>query len=154
MYKVTIQTLTGNEKTIFYPGNPDYVLTDPSAFIRGKKSVIVTLVHDGDSLEAEQEFSYSQLVLSTGLMMKDLYVESIYTTTNDASSSKGAMTLTCKAPDGTYVDVRTVVLHDENGELVTASAYLDKTIDVQGVVDYYDGTYQIKVFSTDDITVH
>lgn len=28
MYKVTIQTLTGNEKTIFYPGNPDYVLTD------------------------------------------------------------------------------------------------------------------------------
>ena len=28
MYKLTIQTLTGDEKTIFYPGNPDYTLID------------------------------------------------------------------------------------------------------------------------------
>ena len=42
----------------------------------------------------------------------------------------------------------------EDGELITASAYQGKTIDVQGVVDYYSGTYQIKVFAPEDITVH
>ena len=133
---------------------PDYVVTDPSTFTRGKKAVIVTKSFDGESMEMEEEFSYAQLVLSTGIAMENLHVESIYTTTNDSSSSKGAMTLTCKAPDGAFIDVRTVVLHDANGELITASAYQDKTIDVHGVVDYYSGSYQIKVFSPDDIIVH
>ena len=133
---------------------PDYVVTDPAVFTRGKKAVIVTKTFDGESMEMEEEFAYAELVLSTGVSMENLHVESIYTTTNDSSSSKGAMTLTCKAPDGAFVDIRTVVLHDENGELITASAYQDKSIDVHGVVDYYSGSYQIKVFSPDDITVH
>ena len=37
---------------------------------------------------------------------------------------------------------------------MTAADYRDKTIDVQGVVDFYDGNYQIKVFAPSDITVH
>ena len=131
----------------------EYVTTDPALMMKGKKSVIVTLHSGEDTLEVEKEYPYAQLALGTAVAMQDLLVESIYTTTNDASSSKGAMTLTCKAQDGTYVDVRTVVLYDENGQLVTASAYNGKTIDVQGIVDYYDGSYQIKVFSTGDITV-
>ena len=133
---------------------PDYVLTDPAEFSKGKKSVIVTLKMDEETMEVEREYRYAELALSTGVAFKDLHVDSIYTTTNDSSSSKGAMTLTCKAPDGTLIDVRTVVLHDENGNLMTAADYRDKTIDVQGVVDYYDGNYQIKVFATTDITVH
>ncbi len=133
---------------------PNYVVTDPSLFTRGKKAVIVTKLFDGEAMEVEEEFSYAELVLSTGIEFRDLHVESVYTTTNDSSSSKGAMTLTCKAPDGAFIDVRTVVLHDKNGELITASAYQGKTIDVQGVVDYYSGTYQIKVFAPEDITVH
>ena len=132
----------------------EYVLTDPNEFAKGKKSVIVTFTNGEETLEAEKEFSYAELVMSTAVEMKELHVDSIYTTTNDSSSSKGAMTLTCKAPDGTYVDVRTVVLYDEAGNLVTDAAYNGKTIDVRGIVDYYDGSYQIKVFSTGDITVH
>ena len=31
---------------------------------------------------------------------------------------------------------------------------LYKTIDVNGIVDYFGGDYQIKVFTTEDITVH
>ena len=62
------------------------------------------------------------------------------------------MTLTCKV-DGKTVSVRTTVLLDENGKLITEKAYAGKTIDVRGIIDYYDGTYQIKVFSADKITV-
>ena len=133
---------------------PDYVVTDPAEFTKGKKSVIVTLKMDEETMEVEREYRYAELVLSTGVAFKDLHVDSIYTTTNDASSSKGAMTLTCSAPDGTLIDIRTVVLYDENGNLMTAADYRDKTIDVQGVVDFYDGNYQIKVFAPSDITVH
>ena len=132
----------------------DYVLTDPAEFLNGKKSVIIEKTSEsGDSLEFEKEFDLSELLLSTSVEMKDIKVRSIYTTKNEESSMKGAMTLTCEAPDGTLVPVRTVVLYDENKELVTEDAYAGKTIDVRGIVDFYDGAAQIKVFSVKDITV-
>ena len=64
------------------------------------------------------------------------------------------MTLTCTTADGQTVAVRTAVLVDENGKLITESAYIGRTIDVKGIVDYYDGDYQIKVFSAANIIVH
>ena len=63
------------------------------------------------------------------------------------------MTITCTASDGTTVVVRTAVLRDENGDLITADAYRGKTISVKGIVDYYSGSYQIKVLSASDITI-
>ena len=125
---------------------PAYALTEPATFAKGKVNI--------DSEEGSKEFSYAQMIMGTSISMKDLKVVDIYTTSNDESSSKGAMTLTCQAPDGTMIDVRTTVLKDTNGNVVTADAYLGKTIDVCGLVDYYSGAYQIKVFSTDNITVH
>jgi DNA/RNA endonuclease YhcR with UshA esterase domain len=63
------------------------------------------------------------------------------------------MTLTCEA-DGSTIDVRTIVLRDDNGEVITSDKYLGKTIDVVGIVDYFSGSYQIKVFTPQDITIH
>lgn len=125
---------------------PSYVLTEPATFASGKVTI------EGE--EGSNEFPYAQLVMGTSVAMKDLKVVDIYTTTNEDSSSKGAMTLTCQAPDGSMIDVRTTVLKDANGNTVTADAYMGKTIDFRGIVDYYSGAYQIKVFSTNDITVH
>ena len=85
--------------------------------------------------------------------MQNLLVESVYTTVDEESSSLGAMTLSCTV-DGIPVSVRTAVLYDENNVLITDAAYLGKIISVKGIVDYFDGTYQIKVFSANDITVH
>ena len=110
-----------------------------------------TAVVDGE--EVLREFDYAELLLATSVSMKGLVVESIYTTTNEASSSKGAMTLTCKVGDKT-VDVRTEVLKDAEGNVITAEYFEGKTIDVRGVVDRFDGTYQIKVFTMNDITVN
>ena len=101
---------------------------------------------------------YTQVAVSTSISMKNLYVKDVYTTRN--GNSAGAMTLTCEDADGNEIDIRTEVLKDANGNVVTESAYLYKTIDVMGLIDYFDlnntgnGTYQIKVFVTDDITVH
>jgi DNA/RNA endonuclease YhcR with UshA esterase domain len=63
------------------------------------------------------------------------------------------MTLTCEV-DGVTISVRTIVLTDDNGNVITADAYRGKTIDVKGIVDCFDGEYQIKVMDDNYITVH
>lgn len=135
----------GNIQKLSDGHTPAYVLTDADTFTNGKVSI--------ESEEGSKEFRYAALALSTSIEMKDLKVVSVYTTDNEESSSNGAMTLTCEV-DGKTISVRTVVLRDSGGNLITAEAYQGKVIDVKGIVDYYDGTYQIKVFSANDITIH
>lgn len=112
---------------------------------------------DGDKTitvgEEEKTFKYAELAVSTSISMKNLKVVDTYTTTNPSASDVGAMTLTCEV-DGTRISVRTAVLKDADGNLITESAYAGKTIDVKGIVDHYNGSYQIKVMSAEDITVH
>lgn len=102
---------------------------------------------------AAVEYRSAELMLATSVSIDGLEVEGIYTTTSDSSSQKGAMTLTCKAADGSKISVRTAVLTDESGALITADAYEGKTLNVRGIVDLYDGKYQIKVFTANDITI-
>ena len=96
--------------------------------------------------------SYQELAISTSISMKNLRVRRVYTTTNPDSDDCGAMTLTCDA-DGITISVRTEVLKDENGKIITAEAYEGKLINVQGVVDRYEDTYQIRVYTPQDITI-
>ncbi len=126
-------------------------LTPPARLLEGVMAVEIVLDAEHE-VTAMQTFPYAQLALSTSVSMENLQVVSIYTTSNEDSSSKGAMTLTCVA-DGRYIDVRTAVLRDADGNLITADAYRDKTINVTGIVDYFSDSYQIKVFSPDDITI-
>lgn len=131
-----------------------FVETDPDTFANGKVTVeMITVLEDGTEEKSTKEFDYAYLALNTSVVMKNLEIKSIYTTDNDTSSSNGAMTFTCVV-DGITIKVRTVVLYDENNKLVTAEAYEGKTIDVRGFVDYFNGEYQIKVFSTKDINIH
>ena len=101
--------------------------------------------------EEVKTFDYAALTLNTSLSMKNLKVDSVHTT--DQGSSKGAMTLSCTAEDGTKVELRTIVLYDD-GTLVTADYFLGKTIDVRGFVDCFDGDYQIEIYSVKDVTIH
>ena len=121
-----------------------YVLTKADTFLN---STVEVLVND-----EKQTFDYAELALGTTISMENLKVVDVYTTLNEESSSKGAMTLTCEV-DGLTVSVRTGVLYDANGNLITEDAYMGKTIDVKGIVDYFSGDYQIKVFSANNIIV-
>lgn len=134
----------GNIQKLSEGHEPAYRLTDAATFVDGQVTI--------ESEEGSVTLPYAQMAMSTSIEMKGLKVVDIYTTKNEESASKGAMTLTCKV-DGKTVSVRTTVLLDENGKLITEKAYAGKTIDVRGIIDYYDGTYQIKVFSADKITV-
>ena len=96
--------------------------------------------------EEEQSFPWAQLALGTSVEMQGLTVVDAYT------SQDGAMTLTCEQ-EGITITIRTVPMKDKNGNLITQDAYLGKTIDVKGIVDYFDGAYQIKVFTPENIII-
>lgn len=122
-----------------------FKLTDADTFKNGSLDIVV-----GDE---KKTFSYAALAMSTSVEMQNLVVKRLYTTNNEESSSNGAITITCEV-NGVTLDVRTVVLKDENGATVTEDYFEGKTIDVLGIVDYYEGSYQIKVYSFADIHIH
>lgn len=126
-------------------------VTEPAVFNNTTVDVeVLTSLEDDET--TVKTFDYGHLSLGASISMENIRVSSVYTTSNEDSASKGAMTLTCRQ-FADAIDVRTVVLYDDDGNLITADAYRGKTINVRGIVDYYDGNYQIKVFSADDITV-
>ena len=109
------------------------------------------------TLEGEEstvEYDYTALAVSTSISMNNLKVVKTYTT-----ASNGEMTLTCEV-DGKTISVRTALLKDADGNVITESYFTGATIDVEGIVDYFDlnntgnGTYQIKVYTLGDIVKH
>ena len=136
----------GNIQKLSEGHDPAFPLVEAGKFANGKVTI---KTEDG-----ENTYDFGALALNSSIEMKGLKVVDVYTTNNVESSSNGAMTLTCKAADGTTISIRTEVLVDDNGNLITAAKYQGKTIDVRGIVDYYNGKYQIKVFSAKNITIN
>ena len=135
----------GNVQKISSGHTGAYRLTDPATFVNSE----VTLQLEDKTISVP----YASMVMGTSVEMQNLQVTDIYTTSNEDSSSKGAMTLICQA-NGVAVTVRTAVLLDAAGNLITEDAYRGKVIDVKGIVDYFDGAYQVKGFSANHITIH
>ena len=133
----------GNIQKLSEGHSPAWFPTEPETFL-GQ----VTIQGEDNA----QVFDYAALAMSTSAQMQGLTVKHVYTTSDKDSSSFGAMTLTCEK-NGSTVYVRTIPFY-EDGQLVTGDRFLGKTIDVKGVVDYFDGQYQIKVFTIDNITIH
>lgn len=142
-----------NIQLISQGNSASYIETDADLFLDGTVEVTYTTTDEnGEEIELTKTVSYAEMSYGTTISMKNLEVVSIYTTSNEESSSKGAMTLTCKV-DGRTITVRTTVLRDADDNLITEEEYLGKTINVRGVVDYFDGDYQIKVFVYSDIEI-
>jgi hypothetical protein len=134
----------GNIQKISEGNSPAFAEVSPETFVNGMVDVLVN--------DEAVQLPYARLILATTVEMKGLQVVEVYTTTDENSDSRGAMTLICQA-DGHRISIRTTVFRDENGEIITEDAYLGRTIDVRGIVDYFDGSYQIKVFTPDNITI-
>ena len=110
---------------------------------------------DGEEYDEVVKLTYKEAILGTSVTLANLYVQSISVTSNTDSDNFGAMTLTCIAPDGATVQVRTTVFKDQDNKLVTPETYQGKTITVKGVVEYFStaNSYQIKCHRQDYITV-
>ena len=149
-YDMMNPTAADNIQKISEGNTGSYTLIDADTFLNGE--VTVSYI-DENGEEAVKDMDFAHMALSATIAMNDLKVDRVYTTQNGGDND-GAMTLTCIAPDGSVIDVRTAVLTDASGKLVTSSYFQGKTIDVKGIVDYYSGDYQIKVFTVNDIVIH
>ncbi len=143
---------TDDDVSLVSQGNASaFVNVTPSTF---NSNVELTLIDPSTEEAVTKTYPYAALAMGTSIQMTDLEVTRIYTTESDNPDSDGAMTITCKGNDGTLVSVRTIVLQDKDGNIITEDAYLGKTIDVKGVVDCFNGDYQVKVLTADHIVVH
>lgn len=155
--------VTNIHYSVFDPDDPENIkllgtghvasnrLTDTETFLNGKVTLDVPKDIEGTETE-EKTFDYAHLALSTSIRMENLFVKDIYTT-NNGGDNDGAMTFTCTTEDGKTVDVRTAVMRKPDKTLYTEDDFIYKTINVTGVVDYYNGDYQIEVFSANDIEI-
>ena len=105
-----------------------------------------------------ETFDYGELAHYSTAVVRNLTVQSVWTTTDDESSSKGALTITCKDENGITIKIRTaskftVVVDGVKVDVTAADFPVGTVISVRGVIDSYKGEYQIKVFSMNDITV-
>lgn len=104
-----------------------------------------------ETAEDGKAFPWAQLALGTSVSMGDLTVKEAVTTLVEDSTSYGAITMTCTS-GGETVTIRTEPFY-ENGALISQERYVGKTIAVKGVVDFYDGAYQIRVLTPDFLTI-
>lgn len=114
----------------------------------------ISLEVEEDGEPVLREYETAALLMNTTVSLRNLTVKSAYTTTDESIDSYGAMTLICESEDGLSVQIRTSPLHDETGALVTSDAFLNRRIDVQGLIGRYGNSYQIQIFSVNDITIN
>lgn len=124
-----------NFKLISKDNTPAYTLTTAADF--KTKKVEITVTEDGN--ETLKTVDYASMILATSISMKDLKVTNVHT------SAAGNTTLDCES-DGVKINVflGELAAPDVNG----------KTIDVKGLVDKFNGEYQIRVLTLEDITIH
>lgn len=131
-----------------------YAEVSAKDLISGKVEIDVTSVdEEGNETVETKTFDRGFITMHGSASLKDLVITKIYTTQNEDSSNFGALSITCLAQDGTEVVLRTIVLKDADGKTITADKFpIGSVIDAKGVVDVYNGVYQLKVFSASDIT--
>lgn len=99
-------------------------------------------------------FKYGELSHYSTATVKNLTVQSVYTTVNDKDSN-GSLTITCVDENGVRIKIRTAskLIHNDKTTVVVASDFpAGSVITVKGVIDSFNGEYQIKVFNINDIT--
>ncbi len=124
--------------------DPSYTEVSASDIVSGSLTIDV---EDGDPIVLD----YGDAITATTVHVKNLTVTKTYTTHNGGDND-GAITLTCKAADGTAITVRTEVLKDKNNEVIKEDVFKGKTINVKGIIEKYEsrvGNYQVKVYLTD-----
>ncbi len=104
-----------------------------------------------ETADEARAFPWAQLALGTSVSMSGLAVQDAVTTLAEDSSAYGAITMTCVSGQETIL-VRTEPLY-ENGALIPQERYIGKNIAVKGIVDFYEGAYQIRVLTPEQITI-
>ena len=144
-----------NIKLISSGHSAAYPEVDVETLLSGKLDFEVTEVDENENETVKNvQLDYGYVTLHSTVSVKNLTVKSVYTT--QTGGSAGAMSITCVDENGNEITIRTIVLVDSTTQTqVTAASFpVGAKLDVRGVVDYFDGEYQIKLLAFKDVTFH
>ena len=134
-----------------------YRPTSVTQLMSGKINIDTYVERENENGEMEEvletvEFDYGELALHSTASLSNLTVTKVYTTTND-TASKGALTITCIDANGKTVDIRTAskLIRDDQTVVVASDFPVGTVLSARGIIDCFDGSYQLKVFNIDDI---
>ncbi len=129
-----------------------YREVDVPTLLEGKLTYEVTTTDDDGNESVETKtFDYGFIGMHSSASIKNLTITDVYTTPD--GNSAGAMSITCRDEDGNEVILRTIVLKDNDGKTVTASEFpIGSVINAKGIIDVFNGAYQLGIFSKSDIT--
>lgn len=143
----------GNCKLLSQGNEASYRVTTVEDYL-GKKDITVYVPDEENpeqTIEKQLTFDYAELALYTTVTVNNLKITRTYATSSENVLSNGAVTITCDY-NGKTVTVRTMPFKDENNQLIGKDYYtIGKTINVRGVIEYFDGNYQIKVYKLSDV---
>ena len=124
---------------------------DVPTLVKGKLSYEVTIKGDDETETVETKtFDYGYIGMHSSASLKNLTITDVYTTPD--GNSKGAMSITCVDEDGNKIILRTIVLM-ANGAVVKDTAFpIGSVINAKGIIDVFNGEYQLKIFAAADIT--
>ena len=137
---------------------PSYREGDINTLLNGKIDIQSYVEVEGENGEKEEqlqtvEFKYGELALHSTIKLSNLTVKSVYTTVS-STDSNGALSITCTDASGKTIVIRTASkLIREDQSIVVASDFpVGTVISVRGIVDKFNGTYQVEVSNIKDIT--
>lgn len=150
-------TLASNTTVISEGNAPAFAETSAKNIVEGKLTVVFEQDKEDENGDViteivERQLDYGEAIMSTSVTVSNLTVNRAHTTDNGGNSD-GAISLYCTSDDGTEIVVRTTVLKDENGNVIEKEEYIGHKITVKGIIDKYDGSYQVKVYRADFITI-
>lgn len=151
---------------VYYETGGIFQLTDIVDKTLSKDNYNLSIVEENSSVTPYEITDLDELDVNNSLLecrlvsIKNLVVQSTYTTTTEDSSNKGAISISCSL-NNKSVTVRTVSIVDKSGNyqvdsnnIVLAKNFDNKTIDVVGILEKYNNKYQIKLIQMNDVVIH
>ncbi len=108
---------------------------------------------DGEETPATLTLDYGAAIMDTSVTLTNLTIQTDGTYTTSKGESAGAMSIVVKDAAGKQITLRTIVMKKDGSDLYTLADFKNpdgswKTIkSVKGIVDYYDGAYQLAIWS-------
>lgn len=111
---------------------------------------------NGEMVEELQsvEFDYGELSLHSTISFSTLTVKSVYTT-ESTTDSNGALSITCTDASGKTIVIRTAtkLIREDNTIVVEDDFPVGTVISARGIVDVFNGKYQVEVTNIDDLVI-
>lgn len=113
---------------------------------------VATENEDGEEVFTEKTFRFGDLTEGSSISMTSLYVTGGKTSSSTAKSPN-EMTLYCRDASGKTITLHTHAFRNKDGSYVTHADYVNKTINVRGIVSRFYENFQIEVFVKTHLTI-